>query len=890
MIQRKAEGSGSCSECEKKEIQRKGEGDVSSVPDGFEAAMQRSGSGQPLDQGTRSFMKSRFGQDFSDVKVHTDSAAAAASQQIQAQAFTTGRDIYFGRGRYQPQVTEGKRLLAHELTHVVQQTGAIQAKFDVNLPGDIYEQQADQIASEVIQIGVASSERTPNRVIQQNETLHHPILSTPVIQRFWNPFASKKTESEKIDLALKEWEPSYVYDIKDFNRATESEKIDLIIILLNHDPDNPLAWTTILMIWKSFGWKLPVIADQNIAIWESSVEIFPGLLDLKEVQDTQNNFKMDIMSVAKDFLFKNLVYVIQEKERLGLADEQAYKTISSDQQSKLFGSLQILASEIFDLKKHQKRMLDIPVYTDFRESPILFAPEPVKFNPFKPPPPGTDVDKKWDDIKELWDLASQEIAEKASRYPWLFSLLRDDQGEVQLSTLTKAKPEQLGNQIKNTLDQLIDRIKEIDGKLAESIDWFDLVPIRNQLLSGYVPPSNRRWGTGKQIETFNHWVAEQVVRNREAEEWWKEFFLQSVVEIALLTVSLATAGAAPLLIGVVGAAVAVGVPAAQSAIASSEADKLGQVSSATVLPGTELVAQAQIDEKKAKALNKAIEAILNSIIVGGDFVGLAKRVILRPQNIEIASKVVGYHLTEGAALRSAESAVAKSEGTEAFSIFFNKESKEYAVIRGEVDSLEKSLPKNWAFVPELTEALAEKRLFALEENLLKQEIKNPEKILPVVDQKLLNEGYIVEIPIGKHTYRYRLDGTWCRFSSFPKCNFDFGGFARRKAEEAAERERLTKQFFAQGGKVKRFDEITHIHHLLPQEFKEKFEAAGLDIEKFKVVLNPEEHLKDVHGGAPRGGLWNLAWENFFKKHQNITPQLQPEILEELARLRKVFGI
>lgn len=556
----------------------------------------------------------------------------------------------------------------------------------------------------------------------------------------------------------------------------------------------------------------------------------------------------------------------------------------------------MLAGEIFELKKHQKQMLSIPVYTDLRESPILVAPDPIKFNPLKPPPPGTDPDKKWNDIKELWDLASQEIAEKASRYPWLFSLLRDERGEAELSLITKAKPEQLGNRIKSSLDGLIDRIKEIDNKLTDTVNWFDLVPIREQLLNGYSPPSKRTWGTGKKIETFNHWAAEQVVKDKESEEYWKEFFLQAVVEIALLTVSLATAGAAPLLIGVVGAAVAVGVPAAQSAIASSEADKLGQVSSATVLPGTELVAQAQIDEKKAKALNKAIEAILNSIMVGGDFVGLAKRVILRPKNIEIASKVVGYHLTEGAALRSAESAVAKSEGTEAFSIFFNKESKEYAVIRGEVDSLEKSLPKNWTFVPELTEALAEKRLFALEENLLKQEIKNPEKILPVVDQKLLNEGYVVEIPIGKHTYRYRLDGTWCRFSSFPKCNFDFGGFARRKAEEAAERERLVKEFFASGREKKVFEPITHIHHMLPQEFREKFLAAGLDIEegKFKVVLNPQEHLKGLHGGVSKkvskGGLWNLAWENFFKKHQNITPQLQPEILDELARLRKVFGI
>jgi Domain of unknown function (DUF4157) len=145
VIQRK------CDDCEKKEekIQRKGDGDLSTVPEGFEAAMQQSGSGQQLDDGTRSFMESRFGQDFGDVKVHTDSSAAEASQQIQAQAFTTRRDIYFGRGRYQPQATEGKKLLAHELTHVLQQRETLQFKRSIGLPDDIYEQEANDVSEQI---------------------------------------------------------------------------------------------------------------------------------------------------------------------------------------------------------------------------------------------------------------------------------------------------------------------------------------------------------------------------------------------------------------------------------------------------------------------------------------------------------------------------------------------------------------------------------------------------------------------------------------------------------------------------------------------------------------------------------------------------------------------
>ncbi len=148
VIQRK------CEECEKEEIQRKGESSLSAIPEGFESAMQRSGTGNPLDGETRSFMESRFGQDFSDIRVHHDQPAAEAASLIKAQAFTTGRDIYFGRGQLQPQTTAGQKLLAHELTHVVQQgNGAVVPglmKPVLSRPGDALEQEADAVAQQIV--------------------------------------------------------------------------------------------------------------------------------------------------------------------------------------------------------------------------------------------------------------------------------------------------------------------------------------------------------------------------------------------------------------------------------------------------------------------------------------------------------------------------------------------------------------------------------------------------------------------------------------------------------------------------------------------------------------------------------------------------------------------
>lgn len=82
----------------------------------------RSGGGHPLPDAERRFFEPRFGRDFSAVRVHTDARAAVAAESLGALAFTTGRDIVFAGGLYSPQSSDGRRLLAHELTHVVQQT------------------------------------------------------------------------------------------------------------------------------------------------------------------------------------------------------------------------------------------------------------------------------------------------------------------------------------------------------------------------------------------------------------------------------------------------------------------------------------------------------------------------------------------------------------------------------------------------------------------------------------------------------------------------------------------------------------------------------------------------------------------------------------------------
>ncbi|ELR72090.1 hypothetical protein C900_01832 [Fulvivirga imtechensis AK7] len=129
-----------CAKCEEEEklqmkpmskggdfLQMKSANKVMTASEGLRGMVNSSkGSGQSLPEGVNNEMSGKMGADFSKVKVHTDSNAIQMSRELGAQAFTYGSDIYFDQGKYDPGSSAGKHLLAHELTHVVQQNDTIQ--------------------------------------------------------------------------------------------------------------------------------------------------------------------------------------------------------------------------------------------------------------------------------------------------------------------------------------------------------------------------------------------------------------------------------------------------------------------------------------------------------------------------------------------------------------------------------------------------------------------------------------------------------------------------------------------------------------------------------------------------------------------------------------------
>jgi hypothetical protein len=119
-------------------------------PEIGETIEARRGAGAPLPEPVRAEMEGHLGADLSAVRVHTDGAAATLNRAVQAEAFTTGTDVFFAPGRYDPSSQAGRGLLAHELTHVVQQSsGAGGPGGTVSHPDDPAELEAAAVGEHV---------------------------------------------------------------------------------------------------------------------------------------------------------------------------------------------------------------------------------------------------------------------------------------------------------------------------------------------------------------------------------------------------------------------------------------------------------------------------------------------------------------------------------------------------------------------------------------------------------------------------------------------------------------------------------------------------------------------------------------------------------------------
>jgi hypothetical protein len=195
---------GECEECRKKRLQRRerkprpGTQSNSSIPPIVDEVLRS--PGRPLDPETESFFESRFGHDFSKVRVHSDSAGNRSARSIKALAYTVGRDVVFGPGQYAPRTTEGRKLIAHELVHTIQQgcTSTPNTPLKIGAPHDGLEVEAKAVAGAVMaDERLKVTQRTPSILARQAVPGPSPGLTEEEIEQRRLQQEFKRAESHE---------------------------------------------------------------------------------------------------------------------------------------------------------------------------------------------------------------------------------------------------------------------------------------------------------------------------------------------------------------------------------------------------------------------------------------------------------------------------------------------------------------------------------------------------------------------------------------------------------------------------------------------------------------------------------------------------------------------
>jgi hypothetical protein len=172
------------------------------VPGDVEERIEQSrGRGRPIEDGMRERMERAFDADFAQVQLHTDGPSDALNRALGARAFTTRHDIFFRAGEYDPQRSDARELLAHELTHVMQQARGVRAKLVVGVADDAYEREADEVADKVMRAThePVLHDAPAQQLLRQSAPAEAPAAETPAAEAP-KPWPEVKDSKEPIAL------------------------------------------------------------------------------------------------------------------------------------------------------------------------------------------------------------------------------------------------------------------------------------------------------------------------------------------------------------------------------------------------------------------------------------------------------------------------------------------------------------------------------------------------------------------------------------------------------------------------------------------------------------------------------------------------------------------
>ena len=240
--------SGECAECRQKRLGTLQRAALNNAPTTAIPSVVNevvASAGLPLDLTTRAFMEPRFGHDFSQVRVHTDRKAVQSAHAVNALAYTVGNNIVFGARQYSPHSPDGQHLLAHELTHVVQQAGSTQSVPNRIEPANSStENEAERVATRVLKHG---EQQNPDAGPEKIKRVSLGVSRTPIFGagctseydrcRIIEPL---KAANQLLDRVLAELPPLANGSV------TQGRIVDLLNVHF-HDPSNVAGRATIVL-------------------------------------------------------------------------------------------------------------------------------------------------------------------------------------------------------------------------------------------------------------------------------------------------------------------------------------------------------------------------------------------------------------------------------------------------------------------------------------------------------------------------------------------------------------------------------------------------------------------------------------------------------------------
>lgn len=455
--------------------------------------------------------------------------------------------------------------------------------------------------------GYAANETALDAI--QRQELQSSTSAAVTVQRWGKPADPAK----EIATALESKKGDDVDEITTFAPATPQQRVDLAGILINDygsifGPDDR---SHMYDIWSGLGDGITDILNKsadNLDIWKRCAAEQSALKQLPAVVKHRDALITAISGEAKGNLQKNHDYLQGEKDKLSASGKDAKDAKAGGGPEAEVMAMVSLAKELSTLQDKRRSMLEMNIGFKYVHG-IFGNTADVRFTPGTPPPHEYEDGVKHAEVQALWDAASQEIAERVTRFPWLYALIKDvgdDESKGRLATLTgSANPKDARQNIVAELDRQLGKVRKAKSKAEGFDDWLHVDDLREVHRIG-----------ARAKGRFQGWAADDMIGEQKQHDYWVELGLEVATDAAFVISAIATGGAASPLVAGLAAGASVLIPAGQAAAAYEQGRSLKTMQDAVVLPGTDIVSEMQIAAATSRAKWKAIEALLALVLQG----------------------------------------------------------------------------------------------------------------------------------------------------------------------------------------------------------------------------------------------------------------------------------